>query len=713
MNVKLTIAAEKMLRIIKEHSRIVEHYNEPEERVPLLLNSEDMCAARIYTAEAVNELREHFVTDAPHVLGRLPVYFWKQDISEHIYRAAFKEWEYSQDSKRASTLILSCADIRRPGGNILCGGQGQEERLCENSTLLASLESEDAVEFYRMQQAAPEGMGCDAMVLSPYVEFFGVEGLQRQTSDIAAVLSAAAPVSGMDETTLKDTLYKRILGMLYVAAHEGYKHLVFGPWGCEDGGFDPETVACAIEIALRENIHAIKPNGDKAIILYRWNDFFDSVIFALPEGKAADVFKAHFSDFYREEREAKYQKIRDSIAEDRKKYLSAIKGSLVGGAIGDALGYPVEFMSYDGIVKRHGERGILRYEKDFNTGFALISDDTQMTLFTATGILVGGTRMAMRGIADSPEGYIFGAYRDWYVCQWGEKVPKDDDSWLSYGHPRAHYTSWLCDLPEMHQRRAPGTTCISAIHSGDYGTIYDPINASKGCGGIMRVAPIALYYKGEKTYEQLMDICYIAANTAALTHGHPLGYMPAAALVHIISRGAFGGCRYGNDLHSILRECREMMRDMFDDEAQLRWLPYMLSLMEQAEKLAANDRSDVENIHSLGGGWVAEETLAIAIYCCAKYPDDFSGAVIAAVNHSGDSDSTGAVAGNIMGALLGYEKIDPAWLNDLELRTVVEEIATDLCDGCRMSEYSDYRDKDWERKYVDFGNYSQDPRDVE
>lgn len=95
MDEKTTIAAEKMLRILREHNRIVEHYNEPEEMVPLRLNSEDMCAARVYTHEEVNQLREHFVTDTPHVPGKLPVYFWKQDISEHLYKCAFNEWEYT------------------------------------------------------------------------------------------------------------------------------------------------------------------------------------------------------------------------------------------------------------------------------------------------------------------------------------------------------------------------------------------------------------------------------------------------------------------------------------------------------------------------------------------------------------------------------------------------------------------------------------------
>lgn len=68
-----------------------------------------------------------------------------------------------------------------------------------------------------------------------------------------------------------------------------------------------------------------------------------------------------------------------------------IRGSLLGGAIGDALGYPVEFMSYSQIKSKYGEEGITRFELDKN-GVAEISDDTQMTLFTANGLLFGFTR---------------------------------------------------------------------------------------------------------------------------------------------------------------------------------------------------------------------------------------------------------------------------------------------------------------------------------
>jgi hypothetical protein len=84
-----------------------------------------------------------------------------------------------------------------------------------------------------------------------------------------------------------------------------------------------------------------------------------------------------------------------------------------------------------------------------------------------------------------------------------------------------------------------------------------------------------------------------------------------------------------------------------------------------------------EKIESLGGGWVAEEALAIGIYC-ALVADDFDQGVRLAVNHSGDSDSTGALTGNMLGALHGKAAIAQSWLDDLELRDVIEEVGRDL-----------------------------------
>lgn len=121
---------------------------------------------------------------------------------------------------------------------------------------------------------------------------------------------------------------------------------------------------------------------------------------------------------------------------------------------------------------------------------------------------------------------------------------------------------------------------------------------------------------------------------------------------------------------------------------------------DRAVELSHADMDDVEAIHMLGQGWVAEETLAIALYCALKYSDDFDKALVAAVNHNGDSDSTGAVTGNILGAYLGLSAIPEKYLKNLELRDVILEIADDLYSGCKMSEYGSYRDETWLSKYV-------------
>ena len=134
----------------------------------------------------------------------------------------------------------------------------------------------------------------------------------------------------------------------------------------------------------------------------------------------------------------------------------------------------------------------------------------------------------------------------------------------------------------------------------------------------------------------------------------------------------------------------------------------LISIVERALSLAKTTADDAENIRSLGEGWVAEETLAIAIYCSVKYQNDFSRALCVAVNHDGDSDSTGAVAGNILGAYLGYEKIPAQWKKNLECEDIIDEIAVDLCHGCIMSEYSTYKDSKWEMKYIYMNRTNRD-----
>ena len=98
---------------------------------------------------------------------------------------------------------------------------------------------------------------------------------------------------------------------------------------------------------------------------------------------------------------------------EKSKKQNQIRGSLIGGAAGDALGYAVEFWNEDQIFSRYGSGGIRSYTLDRASGKALISDDTQMTLFTANGLLFAETRVAMRGIGGQPRAYMLLAYQDW------------------------------------------------------------------------------------------------------------------------------------------------------------------------------------------------------------------------------------------------------------------------------------------------------------
>lgn len=380
--------------------------------------------------------------------------------------------------------------------------------------------------------------------------------------------------------------------------------------------------------------------------------------------------------------------------------LDLIRGSLIGGAAGDALGYPVEFDKYSQIVRKYGEPGITEYELTRNV--AEISDDTQMTLFTANGILMGLTRWYMRGIGATPHHYVEYAYQDWYNTQTKsfEAVMGSDDKYATRRH------TWLSALSELYSSRAPGNTCMTAISEMINGCT--PQNNSKGCGGVMRVAPWPLFCACHENRYSQEEIDVAGGEIARLTHKHPLGWMPAILLTDILYRlvkeqplkglrGVEARCKFCtlvteslSFIHNL--KITEPLSEMswgkdvtFSENFGREWVR-MADLVFQALLLIDEPKgTDEESIRMLGEGWVAEETLAIAIYAVGRHIDSFEDALIAAVNHDGDSDSTGAVAGNIIGAIVGYDAIPDKFKQNLELHNVILAIADDLHQGCVIS----------------------------
>jgi ADP-ribosylglycohydrolase len=102
-----------------------------------------------------------------------------------------------------------------------------------------------------------------------------------------------------------------------------------------------------------------------------------------------------------------------------------------------------------------------------------------------------------------------------------------------------------------------------------------------------------------------------------------------------------------------------------------------VAAIEAAVRLADEAALTPEAVARLGEGWVAEEALAIALYCALTAPDFRSGA-LAAVNHGGDSDSTGAMTGSLLGTLLGVSAIPDEWIEELEDREIIATVAEDL-----------------------------------
>ena len=345
-----------------------------------------------------------------------------------------------------------------------------------------------------------------------------------------------------------------------------------------------------------------------------------------------------------------------------------IRGSLIGGAIGDALGYPVEFFSsYERIQARYGTRGITRFDMEYavgQDGKAAVSDDTQMTLFTANGLL-NAKRMGLPGTVG-----IRNAYIEWYLTQTGNKSSCYNDCWIA-------------SLPALNENRAPGTTCMSALGAVFQGQI--PKNDSMGCGGVMRIAPIPLYAiasgttDGDQCRISIENADLLAGDAARITHKHPLGFIPAALMSHVIYRLACDPKPTRETMKRYIKEGTEVMNKLYG--AFPKEVNYMAELTDSVVRLANNDKSDVENIGVLGEGWTGDEALTIALYCALKHFDNFEEAMIAAVNHAGDSDSTGAVTGNILGAAIGYEAIPQFFKDDLEMHDLVLHMADDLYCG--------------------------------
>jgi ADP-ribosyl-[dinitrogen reductase] hydrolase len=335
--------------------------------------------------------------------------------------------------------------------------------------------------------------------------------------------------------------------------------------------------------------------------------------------------------------------------------LARLRAVLLLGAVGDALGYPIEFDKGVQIDERRGmPDSLLRGGRSP----AFVSDDTQMTFFSVEGLV--RWHVALREDAHVPmTPFLLGAYQRWYGTQRIVPPSTRPQTPLAKGK--------LFADARLHVRRAPGNTCLSALSRSFTrapGTVDTPVNDSKGCGAVMRAAPFGL---AGRTREEAFGT---ARDAGALTHGHASGYLSGAYLAAVV----FGLVR-DEPLTTAMKAADVLL-------VRERGAAETAAAVTRARELAAKGMPSRAVIEAYGGGWVGEEALAIGLACALAgthaHARSTRETLWTAVAHDGDSDSTGSIAGNLLGAMAHGVGDAAGWAGEVEMVDLVDALSDDL-----------------------------------
>ena len=344
--------------------------------------------------------------------------------------------------------------------------------------------------------------------------------------------------------------------------------------------------------------------------------------------------------------------------------LSRIRGSLLGGACGDALGYPVEHKTIEAIRELYGETGLK--EMETRDGVAMVTDDTQMTIYTAQGLICAGKKHC------DYEDTVREVHKSY--LRWIASLLPTEDVPSRYEHVYSREELTRNELlenganPGLNKKMCRGGSTFRALLSGRMYSVNDPADEGVRCGTTMRSAPIAVHcYKNPSLAFRLGRDC------AALTHGHASAYLAAGVMCMVIAR-----LIDGSEMKDAIDESLAYLKTQEDGEKLYD------VLMKGVELSRHPSEKPLDDIQTIGLGWRADENLAITFYCCLRFGRDVKSALLACVNHDGDSDSVAAVCGNIMGAYVGEEGLPPDFVSSVQFRELICEQANSLY-SCAVS----------------------------
>ncbi len=353
---------------------------------------------------------------------------------------------------------------------------------------------------------------------------------------------------------------------------------------------------------------------------------------------------------------------------EQQDFRSRIRGTLLGAALGDALGAPLAGLSLDAVRETHGPDGL--------TGPAVahgrrgrITAATQLTLFTVDGLIRAHVRRDTG--AWHPPTDVHRAYRRWAATQhdWGPDERRADNGWLAQ-------QEWL------YARRDPDRACLTGLGDDVLATLDQPKNpAARGAAAAARSAPFGLLVGWEPAL-----VLQLSVECAAQSHGHPTAHLSAGALaviVHGLIRGdsldaavqrtlGLLGARPG---HQPVTDALQRAMSAVTQGPPGPDAVEALSLGKAAPATTATptapDAPDAPTTPD------ASHALAVAVYC-ALVAEDVAHGLRLAVNHGGDSAAAGTLCGALLGALHGETALPPAWLAELEGRATLLELCDDF-----------------------------------
>ncbi|MFB7408941.1 ADP-ribosylglycohydrolase family protein [Streptomyces sp. NPDC056202] len=319
----------------------------------------------------------------------------------------------------------------------------------------------------------------------------------------------------------------------------------------------------------------------------------------------------------------------------------AATGSLIGLALGDALGRPTEFIDVSRIISWYGPWRELSLPAP-----VCVTDDTQMALAFARGIRTATDR----GVLDPSRlaGPVRDEFVDWY------RSPENN--------------------------RAPGRTCMVACQLLTLDHPWQDASQihSKGCGANMRVTPIGLV--PGLSEEQRAGAAQLQA---ALTHGHPTALAASdltARAVYLLAQGVDPAGLVGQ-LRSYAYENRSRYHEHWlgnlwtrsqDPSARHfveRGWDECLAVLERLDAVQRTADPELDPCTYTGDGWIAEEALATGLLSFLLFPEEPLTVLRRAACTRGDSDSIAALAGAFAGAHLGADAWPKEWEERVEYRS--------------------------------------------